>query len=202
LVHISWAEDRTADSGIRQYLKAVSIFGPGRPLAKTVPMVAANTVMSRLLKTNGLLLCDAELFDKVVSTLPWVHASKWASGKDYAQLLLYHPTRPIPRPFFKMTYETYHGDNPDNHDHTLKRQRAQDAMGTQILRAAYLSRLYGDNHHTEYLERIVQAHFKHNWRARAKVFANYSEDPELKHLVEAAERAGRDTKLHGADEIQ
>jgi len=146
-------------------------------------MVAANTVMSRLLKTTDLLPCDAELFDKVASTLPWVHASKWASGKDYAQLLLYHPTRPDPRPFFKMTYETYHGDNPDNHDRTLKRQPAQNAMGTQILRAAYLSRLYGDDHHTEYLGKIVQAYFKHNWRARAKVFADYSEDPKLNPLL-------------------
>ena len=190
--HLAWSEDGTANSALKPVIKAEELFGSTRRLSRTVPLVGIRVVLARALRAIGSLPCNPALYERCMKCIHSLDFAEWSLTENIAQAYLYPPTRLDPELFIKAVWSTYPGKNTYNQDDSLKKPTAQNAYGNSMTRAAFVSRLRGDDDNAEYLGDILQRHFPVVWKVRAKVGADLASDTKLQHSIASALEAGRD----------
>jgi hypothetical protein len=198
--HISWSRDHNLDSAIQQMQRAVSIF-MHKPLDETVPLVGAGVALATALRRPETT-CSPEPFMWFWTCIPVWEAKDWARGQHQSDILLCHPTRPDPMPWYKWMQKITGDATEDGqyiYNHPDVKQTAQNAIDNMCIRAAYIFRLKGDHERAHWLDCAVEKYRRPVWHKHEDIAQQTANDHRLRELQAEALEAGRPLPFPGPE---
>ncbi|KAI7343272.1 hypothetical protein KC354_g15760 [Hortaea werneckii] len=180
-----WSVDGSSDAAVRRLLRAVDQFGPQSRYSNTVRLVAPGFGVEKMVKSShDKHTCDVALFERLLLEL-----QKWQPVHsqpvfERAHLMLYHPTHADATSWFDIVYDVYNGRDRCNQDRFSSTEGARKYWGEQILRAAHILRIKGDDHKAAYLELVLQKEFPRTWAKLNEIMDQFGEDVRLQRLTQ------------------